>query len=577
MSHIGIWFEAIVECPKCSSGVPINGAAESLSCSNCQHVVAMPLRAWVEVFGYLAGHAVDMPEGEITTSTHQVSGRTYKTRFGHVPPRCTLCEQNLASDVLVAAAEVGTLVCPVCEGELSVRTTPEWMREVHPLASLLVGETLPATKVAPDGGEPLQLHCVSCGAVLEVDGSARTVPCGYCEESTYIPDAIWVRIHPASTREPWLLCLAKDDAVGIVPQDCSEFVGLAAGRSGTTLLAYTEDRNYPGGGCCLAAADLDGRLRWIQREITFGEDAQLHSSAGGDLLVLIDPGTGYRGVPSARIVVVDPRSGDALGAVDCRGSEGDHLPPAKPRPPDLQHVHGACVDADGTLVVLQRGSREWEPTLLRFDRCGKPVALWPSGGEDGPRPQGLFARVLGKGKSTVDSLGARVEPAVWGQLPHRLAVPPDDVQLAAGVDGRLYLVDRKGAHLAAYERNGQLAYERDLAGLEVKKVHGVAADAGGTVHLLFACARRWKGSTWSHVARARPGEAPELWLGPLAPDSPSRIGEHDHRLDLDRDGVLRVGYGLESLRVIAADGTTLGRSPKTVRYDRLTEDERSRG
>ena len=45
MSYIGVHIEALVECPRCSAGVPIDGAAESLLCSLCQHTLEMPADA----------------------------------------------------------------------------------------------------------------------------------------------------------------------------------------------------------------------------------------------------------------------------------------------------------------------------------------------------------------------------------------------------------------------------------------------------------------------------------------------------------------------------------------------------
>ena len=41
--------------------------------------------------------------------------------------------------------------------------------------------------------------CLSCGGALKVDGGSRTPKCDHCGNSNYLPDALWLRLHPAPT------------------------------------------------------------------------------------------------------------------------------------------------------------------------------------------------------------------------------------------------------------------------------------------------------------------------------------------------------------------------------------------
>jgi hypothetical protein len=71
------------------------------------------------------------------------------------------------------------------------------------------------TRVFPDarhvhneasGGDPgapveaLVCACLSCGAGLKVDGTSRVVACKYCNDTSFLPDALWLRLHPALKR-----------------------------------------------------------------------------------------------------------------------------------------------------------------------------------------------------------------------------------------------------------------------------------------------------------------------------------------------------------------------------------------
>jgi len=49
--------------------------------------------------------------------------------------------------------------------------------------------------------------CLGCGAALKVDArTPRLLACQYCEATSYLPDALWLRLHPAQRKRPfWFL------------------------------------------------------------------------------------------------------------------------------------------------------------------------------------------------------------------------------------------------------------------------------------------------------------------------------------------------------------------------------------
>jgi len=54
--------------------------------------------------------------------------------------------------------------------------------------------------------------CLNCGAPAQVDGrTERIIHCEYCRESSYMPDALWLRLHPAKRKRPLFLLLDVTD------------------------------------------------------------------------------------------------------------------------------------------------------------------------------------------------------------------------------------------------------------------------------------------------------------------------------------------------------------------------------
>jgi hypothetical protein len=81
---------------------------------------------------------------------------------------------------------------------------------------LLVGEDemqIPAEgqtlAVSPAAVGPVAFNCPNCAGVLQVDGSARVVKCGYCSGSAYLPDDLWHVFHPIAVVRRWYLLYGR--------------------------------------------------------------------------------------------------------------------------------------------------------------------------------------------------------------------------------------------------------------------------------------------------------------------------------------------------------------------------------
>jgi hypothetical protein len=97
--------------------------------------------------------------------------------------------------------------CPKCDRDMPVVPVPDWVKKGLPPATVVVGGSLQGKEEKGKGEEaptePIAFSCIKCGGALMVDGSERVVPCEFCGVKVYLPDDLWLRLHPAKVKERW--------------------------------------------------------------------------------------------------------------------------------------------------------------------------------------------------------------------------------------------------------------------------------------------------------------------------------------------------------------------------------------
>lgn len=201
-----VTIELRAPCPKCGNPVPINALVPSVMCPECQHEVHLYRAFWKEVLDW-AAHKAAGSSGAYTTNLD--SGATLTVDLALL--RCSSCETDLS---LTEKLTQGPAWIPCSCGALTAIRPVR--RDFEPRISVLfthiIGEdtTQVAAGVpgpAPEAIDPVLFPCPRCGASLEVDGSSRTVKCGYCAANAYLPDDLWRRLHPVKTIERWHLLI----------------------------------------------------------------------------------------------------------------------------------------------------------------------------------------------------------------------------------------------------------------------------------------------------------------------------------------------------------------------------------
>lgn len=208
---LGISYRTSVECPECKQQVPVNHLRPLMLCSHCQATtdrVRRELAWWLMREAHIGTiFALTLPDGEVET----FSSDDMSMEFFRGPADCPACHRPMTQQALVAAASDGTYRCE-CGFACACRAAEPSLVQSFPYARWLLGEA-PAAGAAPDAAKPILAPCMGCGAGLKIDGaSSRTVECSYCNASNYLPDGLWLRLHPAPRLEWFRLVVEIDEA-----------------------------------------------------------------------------------------------------------------------------------------------------------------------------------------------------------------------------------------------------------------------------------------------------------------------------------------------------------------------------
>jgi DNA-directed RNA polymerase subunit RPC12/RpoP len=194
--------ELSINCPKCDQPVPLEGPLERVNCPHCQRDIEIPHDYWKDILKDVREDLKEFAEGEGRNST--IFGQFHTTLlYGKQQPRCGKCKTNflLPKDLTVAAE----LTCPKCSQKSPLAPAPAWLSALDPTTLAFVGALVldqPAGKEAAIS-EPVIFLCPKCGGSLSIDGKERLVKCQFCTSQIYLPDDLWLRLHPAKVKERW--------------------------------------------------------------------------------------------------------------------------------------------------------------------------------------------------------------------------------------------------------------------------------------------------------------------------------------------------------------------------------------
>lgn len=206
-------------CEACDSGIPVNGPVPLVKCARCLEVTRLEgARGWdklLEKRVFVAAARNGRP-GETTRSESKHLNLTTTVRF----PPCAACgKQHDHRRMKLAMMKRQPVTCG-CGVELVLQHVPAAFAATHPWVKGFVDADIFDESGAPHAaavtGAPVVTACMKCQASLPIDGTRRLVECSYCSARNYLPDDLWLALHPALKRESWFVIFDTDDVLSSI-------------------------------------------------------------------------------------------------------------------------------------------------------------------------------------------------------------------------------------------------------------------------------------------------------------------------------------------------------------------------
>ncbi len=201
-------FKIMTNCGSCGLPVPVNGPMRRITCTSCFNDVNIESETLTGFFENLQEEYENLNEGEGMESTLMGGDGTFKYTYYRLAPHCSSCKGELQE---IPADTDGTVSCVKCGAGNETFPAPAWLKEAMPsVLQIICAEREEGTSrkavaaVDNEGAGPVAMNCPQCGGSLIITGSStRITKCGYCSIDVYVPDAIWLRLHPVKIAGEW--------------------------------------------------------------------------------------------------------------------------------------------------------------------------------------------------------------------------------------------------------------------------------------------------------------------------------------------------------------------------------------
>lgn len=197
--------EISIKCPHCDSPVHIDGPYRKILCGNCQSEIDFPEDVWTDLLEDVRDEILtEFEPGQGSNST--IFGHfNMNLMYGRLQPYCRKCKRDFNMEKEYAGQDM--LICPDCGSKTPVFPAPEWFKKAIEGANLIAGAYPDIENIEePEGiSGPVAFSCPQCGSSLMIDGKDRLMKCEYCETNVYLPDDLWLRLHPAKKKNRWFV------------------------------------------------------------------------------------------------------------------------------------------------------------------------------------------------------------------------------------------------------------------------------------------------------------------------------------------------------------------------------------
>ncbi len=196
--------EMSIKCPECDASVHIDGPYRKVFCLACQSDIDFPEEVWKDLMQDVATGIHDLKTGEGTNSN--IFGHfNMKMTYGRLDPYCRKCKRDF--DMKKDYNGIDKMICPDCGTSAPAYVAPDWFREATKATGMTVGAWPEKSNPGDEQSvsDPVAFSCPQCAGSLRIDGKERLVRCEFCETRVYLPDDLWLKLHPARKKTRWFI------------------------------------------------------------------------------------------------------------------------------------------------------------------------------------------------------------------------------------------------------------------------------------------------------------------------------------------------------------------------------------
>jgi hypothetical protein len=207
-------FKLQVNCPGCNTLHPVSSINEGENCHKCGKFINL-----TEFDNNLFGSAdrERYMNGFLNGIIEQIGGSgvgkagSYKLTYESGFVYCEECFEYIGDDAIMNTLDQKLPVtCPECNHSMPIRSATPYMRGFHSKIVAVVNDPLGYDKNEKDDKESgmrmMVLSCMTCGAGLNLDKNfERNINCNFCGNDNYIPDSIWIKLHPDEDVQPFFV------------------------------------------------------------------------------------------------------------------------------------------------------------------------------------------------------------------------------------------------------------------------------------------------------------------------------------------------------------------------------------
>ncbi|MFH2007080.1 MAG: hypothetical protein ABI333_10885 [bacterium] len=214
-------FTLRTDCTECAHPVPLNGPQTHAHCNYCQSELEIPEGIYVQMLEELEDRYFELTEGKGSSGTVEKDRFNFHYEYWRAHPACEKC----AEPFLIEALEPGTtgnFACVSCGDPGSTFPAPEWLKRRVTTAVQIYSIDPDAWESQPGGGAapkveeavaPVVMACPQCSSSLNITAELKRVhSCLYCDSEIYLPDPIWLRLHPVKKIARWYVAFQGESA-----------------------------------------------------------------------------------------------------------------------------------------------------------------------------------------------------------------------------------------------------------------------------------------------------------------------------------------------------------------------------